>query len=79
MPANSDTVYLDVVRRMWRRRDLTAAHEAGLHTNLARLGGGPGRQTDCHLCSRPANGDALPPPHRGLHKNRYRALEAEGQ
>jgi hypothetical protein len=35
-----------------RQRNLETDHEAGLHTELAKLGGGPGPHTDCPLCGR---------------------------
>jgi hypothetical protein len=35
-----------------RKRSLEADHEAGLHTELAKLGGGPGPHSDCPPCAR---------------------------
>jgi hypothetical protein len=37
-----------------RKRALEDDHAAGLHTELALLGGGPGPHSDCPLCARAA-------------------------
>lgn len=53
MPTKLDTKELQATLDLDIARlhvGLVADHEAGLHTELATLGGGPGRQKACRLC-----------------------------
>lgn len=45
------TMNVDIARLMVTRKAIEDEHEAGLHTELAKLGGGPGPQAGCHLCT----------------------------